>query len=183
MPAQKPGQSRQDYATPMPFIQAVHTRLGITAFAVDFAADATNTKAETFCDLNIDALRLSPAHWALMLGNKWGWLNPPFSHIEPWAAQCMMTKYEGGSVAFLVPAGVGANWFRDYVDGTALVLALNGRLCFINDWRHTVNPSPRNTTGAFYQSEPLYPKDCLLCLYSPAIDPGFEVWTWGDDVP
>ena len=59
-------------------------------------------------------------------------------------------------MAFLVPAAVGSNWFRDYVDGKALVLLLNGRLSF-------------DGAGP-------YPKDCILCLYG--IEPGYEVWSW-----
>jgi hypothetical protein len=41
------------------------------------------------------------------------------------------------------------------------VLLLNGRLAFMPDkpaW--------------------LYPKDCILCLYGPFVEPGYEVWNW-----
>lgn len=166
-PEQRPGRSKQDYATPKGFIDAVQARLGITRFAHDFAADASNRQAPTYFDEETDALRVP--HWELSLrqngcpasGQNWGWLNPPFATIGPWAKRCAETKAAGGSIAFLVPAGVGANWFRDDVDGQALVLLLNGRLAFMPDkptW--------------------LYPKDCLLALYSPFIAPGYEVWTW-----
>lgn len=158
-PIQKPGRSKQDYATPADFIAAAKRRLGIREFAHDFAADASNAKAATFFDAQRDAL--SVPHWSDSCGDGWGWLNPPFSIIGPWAEKCRETKHDGGSLAFLVPAGVGANWFRDYVDGQARVLLLNGRLAFMPDkptW--------------------LYPKDCILCLYSPRVAPGYEVWSW-----
>lgn len=159
-PQQKPGRSRQDYATPGDFIAAVKARLGITSFAHDFAADATNTQAETFFVVQRDAL--SVAHWEYRISlREWGWLNPPFSNIAPWAAKCAETKRAGGQIAFLVPAGVGANWFRDHVDGQARVLLLNGRLAFMPD-----------------KPDWLYIKDCVLCLYSPFIAPGYEVWNW-----
>lgn len=64
-------------------------------------------------------------------------------------------------MAFLVPAGVGANWYRDFIHRRALVLALNGRLAFMPDkptW--------------------LYPKDCILCLFGPTVTPDFDVWSW-----
>jgi hypothetical protein len=61
----------------------------------------------------------------------------------------------------LVPAAIGSNWFRDHVDGRALVLALNGRLAFIEG-----------------KPDDLYPKDCILALYSPFVASGFEVWSW-----
>ena len=166
-PEQKPGRSKQDYATPENLITAVKARLGIGRFAHDFAADATNRKAPTWFDEATDAL--SVPRWEPSLrqngcpisGQNWGWLNPPYSDIGPWAKRCVETKTAGGSIAFLVPAAVGANWFRDYVDGKALVLLLNGRLAFMPDkptW--------------------LYPKDCILCLYSPNVAPGYEVWNW-----
>lgn len=166
-PEQKPGRSKQDYATPANFIAAVKARLGITRFAHDFAADGTNRQAPTHFDEETDALTVP--RWELSLranccptsGECWGWLNPPYSDIGPWAKRCKETALAGGSIAFLVPAGVGANWYRDFVDGHALVLALNGRLAFMPD-----------------KPKWLYPKDCILALYSPTIAPGFEVWTW-----
>jgi phage N-6-adenine-methyltransferase len=160
MPAQKPYRSKQDYATPAAFVAAVLARLGIPAFAFDCAADATNTKAPRFLDAEHDALRIP--HWERLLeAEEWAWLNPPYTDIGAWARKCRQLREAGGQVAFLVPASVGANWFRDDVDGHARVLFLNGRLAFMPD-------KPRW----------LYPKDCLLALYSPALPPGSEVWTW-----
>lgn len=167
MPDQKPHRSKQDYETPRDFIEAVKQRLGITRFCHDFAADATNRKALTFFDEKADAL--SVLRWELTLrqggcsvsGQNWGWLNPPFAGIGPWARRCAETRAARGSIAFLVPAAVGSNWFRDYVDGHARVLLLNGRIHFMPD---------RPTWG--------YPKDCILALYSPLVAPGYEVWTW-----
>ena len=88
-------------------------------------------------------------------------MNPPYTDIGPWARKCRETKDAGGQVALLVPTSVGANWFRDHVDGHAHVLYLNGRLAFMPD-----------------QPTWLFPKDCLLALYSPALAPGSEVWDW-----
>lgn len=158
-PTQKPRRSKQDYATPENFIQAVKAELDITRFSHDFAADATNAKDLSFFDEARDAL--SVPGWEDYCGHGWGWLNPPFAKIDPWARRCRETKEAGGSIAFLVPAGVGSNWFRDHVDGHALVLLLNGRLAFMPD-----------------KPKWLYPKDCILCLYSPVVAPGYRVWTW-----
>lgn len=160
-PEQKPGRSKQNYGTPKNFLDAVKQRLCITEFAFDFAADSQNAKADRYWGEAEDSLGYSGGEWRILCGSGWGWLNPPFSDIAPWALRCLEMKAGGGSIAFLVPAGVGANWFRDYVDGQALVLLLNGRLAFMPDkptW--------------------LYPKDCILCLYSPNIEPGYEVWNW-----
>ena len=169
MPQQKPGRSKQDYSTPKDFIAAVKRRLGITAFAHDFAADRRNRKAETFFSRKDSAFDYSPEEWAVAASgrdrSRWGWLNPTFNDITPWANRASLCKDEGGQIAMLVPASVGSNWFRDHVDGQARVLALNGRHAFMPD-----------------QPTWLYPKDCMLCLYSPAVKPGFEVWTWKDSL-
>ena len=159
-PSQRPGLSKQDYVTPSAFIAAVKRRLHIDQLAHDFAATAVNTQATMFFDEDRDALRVP--HWEFFIPQwEWGWLNPPYANIGPWAARCLETAQAGGHIALLVPAAVGSNWYRDFVHRRALVLALNGRLAFMPDkptW--------------------LYPKDCLLCLFGPDVVPGFDVWTW-----
>lgn len=180
-PKQKPGRSKQNYGTPKRFIQAIQRRLRIQEFLFDFAADADNAKAPRYWTKQDDSLSKSAAEWAAQIEGGWGWLNPEFADIDPWAELCHKTKDEGGSVALLVPAGVGANWFRDHVDGRAHVLLLNGRLCFIEDWATTIDPAtlkPDKGPPRFYTSEPLYPKDCICCLFSPRIAAGYEVWDW-----
>lgn len=158
-PTQKPGKSFQAYSTPDDFLIAVKMRLGIREFSIDLAADASNRKAKRWFDEQTDAL--SRAHWSQEIGRgKWGWLNPPFADIAPWAERCVRTAQHGGQVAFLTPASVGANWFADHVYNHALVLALQSRLDFI--------PGE------------LYPKDCILSLYGPTIAPGFVLWDWMD---
>jgi phage N-6-adenine-methyltransferase len=161
MPAQKPGTSKQNYATPMNFITAVQELLGIDQFDFDYAAERHTAKAEFYWTKEDNSL--SPQHdWRSQLTDDgWGWLNPPFAKIGPWAKRCHELAQAGGRVAFLVPAGVGANWYRDYVHSKARVLALNGRLAFIKG-----------------KPKLLYPKDCILALYGPDFTPGFDVWSW-----
>jgi len=160
-PRQKPGRSRQDFVTPPEFIAAVKRRLGIRGFAFDFAADYLNTKAPRYWNETADALSFSPDEWRAQLGSGWGWLNPPFAKIAPWAAKVAAVRGLGGSIAFLVPAAVGSNWFRDHVHGQARVLFLNGRIAFMPD---------KPTWG--------YPKDAILALCSPSARVGYEVWKW-----
>lgn len=161
-PQQKRHRSKQDYATPDAFMRAAKRRLQIDVFTHDFAADVTNHKADSYFDAARDAL--SVKGWRRYVGDGWGWLNPPYTHILPWAAKCAELRRDGGRVAFLVPAAVGANWFRQHVDGQALVLLLNGRIPFMPDkptW--------------------LYPKDCVLCLFARDVEPGYEIWKWDVD--
>lgn len=179
MPAQKPGRSKQDYRTPEVFIAAAKRRLGIGRFMHDFAADESNRQAHTYFTKADDALSIDD--WTQWIDGGWGWLNPPFNNIRPWAWRCVETKSAGGSMALLVPAAVGANWYRDFVHHHALVLALNGRLCFMPDWATTIDPAtvkPGKGPARCYQQAPLYPKDLILCLYGPYITAGFDVWNW-----
>ena len=160
-PAQKPYRSKQDYATPAAFLEAITQRLGIVRFVFDFAADTENATAPAWWAVTDDALTHSAEEWATKTSGGWGWLNPPYTRIGPWARQCAAVRRCGGRVALLVPAAVGSNWFRDAVDGQALVLLLNGRLAFM----------PEEPTWK-------YPKDCVLALYAFDVMPGYEVWTW-----
>ena len=163
-PQQKPGRSKQDYQTPRAFVDAVKFRLGVDEFSFDFAADdaGKNRVAESWWGPYCDSLSKTRQNWVNAASGGFAWLNPPFADIAPWAERCKWLRQDGGSVALLVPAGVGSNWFRDHVAGQALVLFLNGRLSFDG-----VAP---------------YPKDCVLALYAPHFAPGYEVWTWARKV-
>jgi phage N-6-adenine-methyltransferase len=160
MPRQKPGRSKQNYATPDNFIDAVKRKLMIDNFSHDFAADETNRRALTYFSESNNAF--DHLNWEIYCNlDKWGWLNPPFANIGKWARRCLQTKHAAGHIVMLVPAAVGSNWFRDYVHDQCRVLFLNGRIHFDRD-----NP----TWG--------YPKDCILILFSNRYLPGYEVWTW-----
>jgi phage N-6-adenine-methyltransferase len=131
-------------------------------FTFDLAADASNAKAPLFFSEKDDAL----AH-AWPTGGL-NWLNPPFSDIRPWAYRCRH-EYVARSVrtVMLVPASVGSQWFSDHVLGTAMVIALIGRIAF----------DPERPTWG-------YPKDCMLCFYGLREGPWdwpeciFGTWDW-----
>ena len=150
MPAQRPGQSKQDYGTPRIFLDAVERRYGKILF--DLAAHSKNAVVPRFFSKEQNSL---VQDWAKIKGNRW--LNPEFADIAPWAAKCAAYRERDlGRTLFLVPASIGAQWFADHVHGKALVLGLTGRLSFDGK-----NP---------------YPKDCMLCVYGER--PGFDIWDW-----
>jgi len=156
------GESKQDYATPPEFIQAVERRYGSIVF--DLAASARNTKHEDYYSLERGTDSLSqPWHQAT---KKTGtlWLNPPFSDIAPWAKKCAaeapLLRHDQ-VICLLVPAAVGSNWFRDHVRGAASISFLNGRICF--DGKHG------------------YPKDCMLCEYQWPVVTQNDVWRWTEN--
>lgn len=148
------GQSKQDYQTPEDFMLAVKRRFGKISY--DLAAHAQNTQCTLFFTEADNSLVQC---WADIetASNGWLWLNPQFDNIAPWAEKCAKESADGARILFLVPASIGANWFRDHVHGKAMVFALNGRMSFDGK-----NP---------------YPKDCILCAYSHG-SCGFDVWNW-----
>lgn len=152
-PKQKPGRSKQDYKTPPEFLTAVKARLGIVSFALDLAASPENAVAERHYTEEADAFK-NPWH-----SNGWAFCNPPYAHLSPWVERAYSLSRLGARIAMLVPAGVGANWWRDHVHCKACVLLLNGRITFVGE-----------TTP--------YPKDCVLLLYGPDVAPGYDVWSW-----
>lgn len=154
MPVQKPGRSKQDYATPWNFIDAVESRFG--KLYVDLAATAKNSKAPRYITPQEDSLSVDWSQWK----NRVCWLNPPYSRIEPWARKCAEFASFGGEgrLLFLTPASVGANWFAKFVYQKSIVIALNGRITFVGETLP-------------------YPKDCILSVFGAGLS-GFEVWKW-----
>jgi DNA (cytosine-5)-methyltransferase 1 len=157
MPAQRPGTSKQDVRTPKAFLDAVKLRLGIDAFTVDLAASRSNTVAKQFYSERSNAL-VQP--WTL--DGQFHWLNPPYADIKPWVKKAYEEMQLGARTAMLLPAGVGSNWWRDFVHGNARVLLLNGRITFVG-----------HETG--------YPKDLVLLIYEPGVIPAYETWTWANE--
>ena len=149
------GTSRQDWETPTELIEAVEARFGRITF--DLAAEGDNAK---------HASHFKPADNALV--QPWPrsglcWLNPPFANIGPWASKCREEAAKGSRIAFLTPAAVGSNWFRDHVFGRALVVFLNGRITFVG-------------------AEQGYPKDCMISIFDARLPPAFDTWAWRDSL-
>lgn len=146
--------TRQDYGTPLCFIDAVVKRFG--SLECDLAASFKNRKAAECYTIEDDSLKQS---WAedYPTGNLW--LNPPFTNIAPWAEKCTdESSRRHGLILLLTPASIGANWFAEHVHHKAMVLGLSPRLTFEGE------TAP-------------YPKDCMLSVYGLGFS-GFDVWRW-----
>jgi phage N-6-adenine-methyltransferase len=154
MPAQRPGSSRQDVRTPREFLAAARAKLGIDAFTVDLAATRENTVAQKFYSPRVNSL-VQP--WNFSPG--FGWCNPPFSDLAPWARKGYEESLKGARTTMLVPASVGSNWWRDWTHDKAHVLFLNGRITFVGH-------------------EDPYPKDLALLIYARGWRAGYAEWSW-----
>lgn len=160
MPKQKPGKSIQTYETPPDLLDAIKTRWGIEAFDMDLAAkDRAASKGLAFISPEQDSLA-TPWPFGEDL-----WLNPPFSKITPWVKKAALwhqapEQFYGGSLFMLLPAAVGSEWYRHYVEPYARVYALTPRITYVGE------------TEA-------YIKDCMILVYGAEADaPSFETWRW-----
>lgn len=149
MPVQKPGRSKQDYGTPIELVRNIEFAQG-KPFDVDLAATIYNSKALTQITPDMDSLSIS---WAGSFPDGMAWLNPPFANIGDWAAKCAEEGAQGLTIYFLVPASIGAAWYRQHVYPHATTYALHPRLPF-DGWHETA-----------------FPKDCILCEYGPDARP------------
>jgi hypothetical protein len=160
VPRQKRHESKQDVGTPRPFIHALERRFG--PVAIDLAAHEGNHVVDRWFGPggeHPDSLALSCV-WRRYNGLLW--LNPPFANIAPWAHNCAVERHYGALIGMLTPASIATDWFKRYVLGQALVLAVMPRITFVG------NKTP-------------YPKDLMLTLYGRSIEPGFGYFDWRDD--
>src|SRR5690242_10169502 len=126
IPQQKPGKSKQDYGTPKTLLDVVKARLCIPEFDWDLAADINNTVVPSteVIDSNGNHL-ITKRHFGVdedaliqdwNLGSGWNWLNPPFADIGPWLAKAIAESRKGTQTVVLVPASVGSQWWKAYVE-------------------------------------------------------------------
>lgn len=143
--------TKQDVETPEDLFRLLDVEF---EFVRDLAATAENRKCADFITPEQNSLETP---WAKLAG--WQWLNPPFADIEPWLEKCVYEARRGAQLVVLVPASVGANWFRHLVEGKAEVRFLNGRVTFVGH----VKP---------------YPKDLMLCIYERGRYASMGTWDW-----
>lgn len=163
-PKQQPTKSKQNYATPQDLLTAIIKYLNIDGFVFDFAADSSNTVAANYWSEADDSLAKTPEEWYNACKSGWGFLNPPFKNISPWAKKCHEASQRGAKIAFLVPASVDTLWFSKYISYKHHWLALQGRPHFMRD---------KPNWG--------YPKGVMLVLFGYkyyAEDEPYSIWKW-----
>ncbi len=148
------GSSKQDFATPDDFLEALQLRLG--PIVIDLAAHELNAVGHRWFDLRTDSLKQP---WNEIDGLQW--LNPEFDDIDTWAEKCSAEGKFGAQIAMLTPASIGTNWFADHAFREALTLGIRPRLKF---------------KGA----EQGYPKDLALTLWGMGVS-GFGIYHWKRD--
>lgn len=165
--------SSGDIWTPHVFAAAITVKF--CPIAWDLAATLLSSKAR-YAGMHINKERDSltvPWHQLEPVdGSKLLYLNPPFSHITPWAGKCVDESRLGAEILLLVPGSIGACWYRDWVHPFADVYSI-GRLVFDNCFDRK--------TGLPVKT--VYPKDLVLCHYHPLLhklgpSQVIQFWDW-----
>lgn len=149
------GANKGEYGSDPNFLKAIEKKFGPIAF--DLAANSRNAVCDHFFSKAEDSLKQD---WAALEGVLY--LNPPFSNIKPWVEKCKAEGDRGANIFFLVPASVGAKWYRANIHKKATVYFLDGRLIFKG------------------QKTP-YPKDCMLVHFHKEPAGGYpapDIWEW-----
>lgn len=114
-----PDAIRDKWMTPRDVVQwMVDNRGG--KYDLDAAASADNTVCEKFYDEKTDCLK---RWWGK---NKHVWLNPPYSHPDPFVLKAIEQMEHGNQIDILLPADNSTAWFADAQKNAAEVLWIIG---------------------------------------------------------
>ena len=117
--------SKQDHPTPWEFISAIEHRFDLVA--IDLASTRKDAKAGEFITPKQDSLKCD---WTAMLHGRFGYLNPPFDPITPWADKAIEEAKKGARFVMLTQASVDSKWFWTMFP-YCTTYALRSRLTFI----------------------------------------------------
>ena len=156
-------QTKQDYGTPQSLVDKIAASFGVQ-FVIDLAASDHNKKAPHYIGEAENSLLCD---WTGMIGasaenqeviNPCAWLNPPFAVSAPWMEKCKTESAKGSRIISLTLSSLGSNWYRDHVEGRAMVYVLRKRVMFEG-------------------CDAPYTKELMVCLWGFARS-GLGYWDW-----
>lgn len=170
------------YRTDPEFMEFINGKYKIIG---DLAASDDNFQAPLYITEKENSLSADWKEFYYICVNSEGdgylWLNPPYDDIGEWARKCAYAMMEDVKILFLVPAGVGTNWYRKHVEDFARVDLLNGRLVFdfLYPEEYIDKSTAKKNIELVKQGLPTffspkagkrntdpYPKDMILCEYN-----------------
>jgi|JI10StandDraft_1071094.scaffolds.fasta_scaffold114592_2 DNA (cytosine-5)-methyltransferase 1 len=133
-----PADARDEWRTP-PFVFDFWARR--FRFDVDLAATPENALCAYYVMQENDALSYD---WAGIW--KCGWLNPPYSNLEPWLEKARAEAARGFTTVALLPVANGQLFYGRQLFGVASeVWFISGRLAFLDS---AGKPRAGNTAGS-----------------------------------
>ncbi|HEY6231460.1 MAG TPA: DNA N-6-adenine-methyltransferase [Pyrinomonadaceae bacterium] len=156
--------SRQDHPTPWEFISAVENRFDV--IAIDLAATRKNAKAGDFISPRQNSLKCD---WNKMLAGRFGYLNPPFDPIGPWADKVIEEAIKGARFGMLTQASIDSKWFWK-VFPYCTTYALRSRVTFIG----STHPFPKPLIFSSF--------NCVRLGAEPSPCGRLHEWDWMKDI-
>lgn len=144
MPSQQqvsttPADARDEWRTP-PYVFDFWARR--FRFDVDLAATVHNALCRDWIDRDTDSLK---EPWSVYDGGV-GWLNPPYSDLEPWLEKARAEAARGFTTVALLPVANGQLFYGRQLFGIASeVWFISGRLAFLDG---AGKPRAGNTSGS-----------------------------------
>ena len=106
-----------EYGTPRDLFDEMNLK---RSYILDLAASEGNALCPFYFTKEINALEQD---WALALGERWGWLNPPYSrgNKPAFTVKAKEEARKGAHIDVLIPADTSEVWFHDiWRDGNVL---------------------------------------------------------------
>jgi hypothetical protein len=124
------GTRREDWGTPQWLFDALR---GIFDFKVDLAANRYNRKLERYLSPAEDFLSggfdtLLKVYPDIFWSREWAWCNPPYGTAG--CGKWMKSIFTVPNTASLIPASVGAKWYRQCWDMADAIVFFHKRLRF-----------------------------------------------------
>lgn len=126
-------------------------------FGIDLAASERNAKCPLYFSLSLDAFSVDWLDFARAQGAApMGFLNPPYSDIDPWMVKAVEQAKRGFTTVMLVPADNGEDRYGAHVHGVASEYrAITGRIAFLNAEGVPISGNTRGSALVVYRGHDL----------------------------
>jgi len=135
-----PSEARDEWRTPRWLFEWLDMRW---AFDVDLACSASNSLVDNAHQIRLRYPDMLDYPW-LEFGRT-GFLNPPYSDIDPWLTAAILEAKKGFTTVMLIPLPNGELRYRDIYSHASEIIDIVGRVPFVDANRVEV---PGNTRGS-----------------------------------
>lgn len=118
-----PPETRDSWRTPPWLFAWLDERFN---FEIDLAADADNALCDSYFTLDSDALQRP---WNVFASR--GFLNPPYSRIDPWIAKAIDEQCNGFLTVMVMPSCNGEDRFQHVFSCASEIIDIVGRVAFL----------------------------------------------------
>jgi len=163
-----PAAERDCWRTPRWLFSWLNERF---AFDVDLAADENNALCAYFCTKESDALT-RPWHgvWSR------GFLNCPYSDIDPWIAKAVDEQWSGFLTVMVMPSFNGEERFQHVFTCASEIIDIVGRVAFLTPEGKEVKGNTRGSSVYIFDPARLFApcqrwwvmRDSLIANYASA---------------